>query len=540
MVPGWLARTKEFDDTKVLYFEFGSSGESIRTSSYDVEKDAHENYDDPRPVVLLLGGLTDGPLSLPYAPRLSSICRAIGWRFIAPILRSSFNQFGFCSLETDAEDIRNVIASIVQRVHPDQRPISFALMGHSTGCQDVVAFLKNDLPEGAVIAKVILQAAVSDREALHFLEDETEIAQYIELATVMRSRGDEDEFMPRAACKLFDAQCITASRFLSLSGRLTPDDLFSSDLTDEELEQVLGHVGRVTPDILVMLSKEDEFVPSHLDTEKHCQRLATALGGADVAYIDGPHDGGPVGSIGWNQICEGVIQFLGRNPPKQALSVSWELEIAQLIKKMIFYKENASERFVVGICGMPCTGKSSSSLTLGALLEAPILALDGFHYPKQVLLSSFPDPTDALYRRGAPDTFDRPAFERMLTHVKAHKEKSFQAPVFDHAVGDPRFTECSAPSGGAGRGYIPPSPLLVVEGIYLLLWPEIRQALDLCVYIDDDLNECVERLKVRNLCIPGYTKEEMIRRVENVDRNNCELVQGSKAHADRNVKVNSF
>ena len=56
----------------------------------------------------------------------------MGWAFIQTLLRSSYDMYGFHSLETDVEDLRLLIDHI-QRTFSKDVPI--VLMGHSTGCQ---------------------------------------------------------------------------------------------------------------------------------------------------------------------------------------------------------------------------------------------------------------------------------------------------------------------------------------------------------------------------------------------------------------------
>lgn len=52
--------------------------------------------------------------------------------------------------------------------------------------------------------------------------------------------------------------------------------MFSSDLTDEELESRLGHVD--VP-ILFAFSGADEYVPGHVDVTRLAQRLVTVVKG---------------------------------------------------------------------------------------------------------------------------------------------------------------------------------------------------------------------------------------------------------------------
>ena len=67
---------------------------------------------------------------------------------------------------------------------------------------------------------------------------------------------------------------ITASRYVSLFDKDGDDDFFSSDLTDEQLRERLGHVSRQGGsselDLLAVYSGKDEYVPSpsFVDTDQ--------------------------------------------------------------------------------------------------------------------------------------------------------------------------------------------------------------------------------------------------------------------------------
>lgn len=100
--------------------------------------------------------------------------------------------------------------------------------------------------------------------------------------------------------------------------------------------------------------------------------------------------------------------------------------------------------------------------------------------------------------------------------------KKFAWPTFDHAKGDPEFGQEVAVYQ---NGYV------VVEGLYLLLWPEVAKLLDVVLVMGaaqgssqpdaEQLEACIARLKKRNLCLPGYTEEEVVRRCDEVDRANA-------------------
>jgi len=67
-------------------------------------------------------------------------------------------------------------------------------------------------------------------------------------------------------------------------------------------------------------------------------------------------------------------------------------------------------------------------------------------------------------------------------------------------------------------------------------WQGIRETFDLTVFTNADVENCLERLKVRNQCIPGYTPEEIAERVERVDRANADLVMETMSKADMVVE----
>ncbi|GJP60167.1 hypothetical protein CLOP_g17298 [Closterium sp. NIES-67] len=101
-------------------------------------------------------------------------------------------------------------------------------------------------------------------------------------AQAMIADGRGAEMMPRSADPLAP---ITAYRFHSLACTGGDDDIFSSDFTDDELREKLGHMAAWP--CMVILSGEDQYVPKHIDKEMLLQRLCAAMGGASSALIGG-------------------------------------------------------------------------------------------------------------------------------------------------------------------------------------------------------------------------------------------------------------
>jgi pantothenate kinase len=161
-----------------------------------------------------------------------------------------------------------------------------------------------------------------------------------------------------------------------------------------------------------------------------------------------------------------------------------------------------------------------------------MIPFDGYHYPMKELLQ-MTDSKDLIYRRGAPDTFDAARLKRDLVRVRSSAdEKVIKTPGFDHAVGDPAPDEHEFDRAK--------HRVVFCEGLYLLHdneeWKDVKGIFDYSIFVDADVDACIERLKIRNKCIPGYTEEEIELRCEVVDRANAMVVDRSKARAELVVK----
>ena len=112
------------------------------------------------------------------------------------------------------------------------------------------------------------------------------IAEAAAAAATKIAAGCGDELMPRDTPGVF-ATPVTAARYASLAGRATADDMFSSDLTDEELAAKLGHVaareGRGKRSTLWVFSGADEYVPEYVkeDYASLAKRICRAAGAVD-------------------------------------------------------------------------------------------------------------------------------------------------------------------------------------------------------------------------------------------------------------------
>lgn len=212
---------------------------------------------DARNAIIFVGGLGDGPHTVPYVLPLAQHLEAAGrdYSIFEIRMRSSFTGFGYSSLKNDAEDIE----SLVQYLRGLGRE-KIVIMGHSTGSQDCMEYTTN---KAQPADGFILQGCVSDREAAAMFIDPKDLQDSIELTAKMIAEGQGQVFIRHDQVKdAFDP--ITAYRWHSLVSRGGDDDYFSSDLDEQTVSKFWN---RFEKPALALYSAEDEHVPSFVDRE---------------------------------------------------------------------------------------------------------------------------------------------------------------------------------------------------------------------------------------------------------------------------------
>jgi pantothenate kinase len=211
------------------------------------------------------------------------------------------------------------------------------------------------------------------------------------------------------------------------------------------------------------------------------------------------------------------------------MNVSWEPGVASTILGLAQRRDDNKDRpFLVGVVGIPGSGKSTSCRILEELLpDCMVIPMDGYHFSLETL-RQMENPDDLIYRRGAPDTFDPQALTKDLLRIVEGKEPTVSIPGFDHAIGDPIPNQHTFTRGQ--------HPIVICEGLYLLHnmdgWETVKDLLEYSIYIEADIDMCIKRLKERNKCIPGYTEQEIEIRCDVVDRRNAETVLQSQTCAN--------
>ncbi|KAI5650599.1 hypothetical protein M9H77_36604 [Catharanthus roseus] len=256
---------------------------------------------DYKQQVIFIGGLTDGFLATQYLEPLAIALDKEKWSLVQFLLSSSYGGYGTSSLKQDAMELDQLISYLINKEDSE----GVVLLGHSTGCQDIIYYMRTNAACSRAVRAVILQAPVSDREYNATLP---QTASMIDLASKMISEGQGLELMPREASP--DVP-ITAYRYHSLCAYNGDDDMFSSDLSEDQLKQRLGHMSN-TP-CQVIFSMADEYVPDYVDKKSLVERLCRAMGGAEKVEVEwGNHSL----SNRVQEAVQAIVDFVKRDGPK--------------------------------------------------------------------------------------------------------------------------------------------------------------------------------------------------------------------------------
>jgi len=230
------------------------------------EHTPHSTYGASQNIILFIGGLFDGLLTVPYTSKISDALPPT-WTLAQVHLSSSYTGWGTASLQKDVKELSKCV-SYFRRIKSGK----VVLMGHSTGCQDVMEYLTGPGHESRTpIDAGIIQAPVSDREATLMTMDLAAYKSSCEIAEKMIAAGEGNEIVPSKSTNM---PCpITAYRWLSL---MSPnhdgdDDYFSSDLTDEQLMKSFGSLPPGVP-LCILESGSDEYMPQSIDKEALVRR----------------------------------------------------------------------------------------------------------------------------------------------------------------------------------------------------------------------------------------------------------------------------
>lgn len=153
----------------------------------------------------------------------------------------------------------------------------------------------------------------------------------------------------------------------------------------------------------------------------------------------------------------------------------------------------APQSLLVGIAGPSCSGKTELARWLSRATGAPVLNLDHYY----IDLAHLPLEVRARTNFDEPHSVDHDAILADAAALRA--ALPIHAPQYDFA------THTRAP----GDEIIGPAPLVILEGLFALYWPELRDLLALKLFVEAPDDVCLQRRLARDVVERGRTPESV-------------------------------
>lgn len=154
----------------------------------------------------------------------------------------------------------------------------------------------------------------------------------------------------------------------------------------------------------------------------------------------------------------------------------------------------AGKPYLIGVAGPSCAGKTELSRALRTKLGAALLPLDCYYFD---LSDRTPDER-ARFNFDVPSALDHDRFLSQLSQLA--DGRAVDVPVYDFTT----HTRTSRTERIEAREFI------VVEGLFVLYWSDIRSLFGTKVFVDLDDAACLARRIHRDVRERGRTEESVI------------------------------
>jgi uridine kinase len=150
--------------------------------------------------------------------------------------------------------------------------------------------------------------------------------------------------------------------------------------------------------------------------------------------------------------------------------------------------------YIIAVAGPSCAGKTELARALAHELPCSVLVLDSYYRDLIALAPA----ERARVNFDAPVALDH---ELLIKQVHAlTRGESVERPVYDFA------THTRVPLGQSFAA----SEFLVIEGLFALYWPELRELTGTKVFVDAPDDVCLRRRQLRDVAERGRTVESVI------------------------------
>ncbi|KAE8692366.1 basic 7S globulin-like [Hibiscus syriacus] len=174
------------------------------------------------------------------------------WSLVQLLMSSSYNGYGTSSLQQDAMELDQLISYLINKENSE----GVVLLGHSTGCQDIVHYMRTTAACSRAVRAAILQVAP--------------------IPSISSSSDREYRATLPETAAMIDLASSDKGRYNSLCAYMGDDDMFSSDLNDHQLKMRLDTC--LTLLARLSFSMDDEYVPEYVDKKALVERLCRAMG----------------------------------------------------------------------------------------------------------------------------------------------------------------------------------------------------------------------------------------------------------------------
>ena len=178
-----------------------------------------------------------------------------------------------------------------------------------------------------------------------------------------------------------------------------------------------------------------------------------------------------------------------------------------------------SSIIVIGIAGGTGSGKTTITRKIMQHFGGNVSVIYHDNYYKAHHGMSFEERTKLNYDH--PDAFDWPLLSEQVTLLK--EGKCIEQPTYSY------LTCCRLPE----TIHIEPRDVVIIEGILALCDPQLRDLMDLKVFVDTDSDERLIRVIQRDMIERGRTAEAVMERYTRVLKPmHLQFIEPSKRYAD--------
>ncbi len=159
---------------------------------------------------------------------------------------------------------------------------------------------------------------------------------------------------------------------------------------------------------------------------------------------------------------------------------------------------------LIGIAGASCSGKTELARSLYRHFEdqSVLFPLDHYYIDR----SAIPEPARGAFNFDHPEALDAALLVEQVRALKAGQ-----------IIEQPRYSFVTH-SRLEDTEPLAPHAIVFVEGLFSLYWPELRDLLDLKIYVETDDEECHRRRLRRDVAERG-------RSVESIEKQYAETVR---------------